>query len=423
MATLNRAGRSYASSLISDGKVDKTSAWSFTAQDGDALLGADGSDWANYGKNHLGADPTENFDSKAHWKYPFAKDGKVYRSGLIAARQRAGQQRDSQIESAAGALLDEIDGDSDRTHENEAGATPRADMITIRAKRPPCIELDIRGAKEMCEPGLTDESLNRFRAGLRPAAATAPASIEMFGVIGESFWDAGVTAGSVKSQLKALNDQDVEVLINSPGGDMFEGIAIFNLLNQYAGKVTVKVLGLAASAASVIAMAGDDILIGQGAFLMIHNCWVMAIGNRHDMQDVANYLGPFDDALADIYATRSGQKKPACATMMDNETYLNASQCVEKGFATGILPAADITEDAEATKKSKALQSRRTMDMALARAGVPRSERRAILRAQFGTQDAAELDSTTRTAGADDGMRNAAGSELLVAAMGLLALN
>lgn len=77
-----------------------------------------------------------------------------------------------------------------------------------------------------------------------------------------------------------MNGADVTVNINSPGGDMFEGLAIYNLLREYQGKVTVKVLGIAASAASVIAMAGDDIQIGRGAFLMIHNCWVVAMGSH-----------------------------------------------------------------------------------------------------------------------------------------------
>lgn len=78
-----------------------------------------------------------------------------------------------------------------------------------------------------------------------------------------------------------MNGADVTVNINSPGGDMFEGLAIYNLLREYQGKVTVKVLGIAASAASVIAMAGDDIQIGRGAFLMIHNCWVVAMGTSN----------------------------------------------------------------------------------------------------------------------------------------------
>lgn len=423
MTDLNRAGRTYASSLIADGKVDKTAAWTFTSADGNALLGDAGSDWTTYGKCHLGVDSTESFDTKDHWKYPFAKGGTLYRSALIAIRSRAGQQRDKAIGDAAGALLDEIDGDSDRTHENSATRTPSAGVLTVSA-RPPRIEVDLRNAERPAyEFDVTEESISKWCAGLRAAvkADDQTANIEMFGVIGEDFWSGGgITAKLVSSQLRAIGDKDVTVLVNSPGGDMFEGIAIYNLLQQHKGSVTVKVLGLAASAASVIAMAGDDIQIGQGAFLMIHNCWVMAMGNRHDMQEVSDYLAPFDDALADIYSARSGQKKTACAAWMDAETFMNASQSVDRGFATGILPAAEVTEDKEATNRAKSASALRKADVVLARAGVPRSERRALFskRMHSGTQDAAGTAGTTQDAGAN-GTQNAA--EMIKAAQALFA--
>lgn len=89
-----------------------------------------------------------------------------------------------------------------------------------------------------------------------------------------------------------MGGENVTVNINSPGGDMFEGLAIYNLLREYSGKVTVKVLGIAASAASIIAMAGDEIQIGRGAFLMIHNCWIVMIGNRHDLAKAAIDIEP-----------------------------------------------------------------------------------------------------------------------------------
>nr|WP_256372528.1 head maturation protease, ClpP-related [Citrobacter sp. wls829] len=125
-----------------------------------------------------------------------------------------------------------------------------------------------------------------------------------------------------------MNGADVTVNINSPGGDMFEGLAIYNLLRDYEGKVTVKVLGIAASAASIIAMAGDDIQIGRGAFLMIHNCWVYAMGNRHDFAELANSLGPFDSAMADIYAVRSGLDMETVQKLMDAESYIGGSDAI-----------------------------------------------------------------------------------------------
>lgn len=110
MAELNRAGVSYAQSLIAAGKVDKTSSWSFSAEDGNALLGVKGDDWSNYGQHHLGVDASANEKTKEYWKYPFAKGGTVYRSGVIAIRQRAAADGDQAIEQAAGRLLEAIDG-------------------------------------------------------------------------------------------------------------------------------------------------------------------------------------------------------------------------------------------------------------------------------------------------------------------------
>src|SRR5215813_1424465 len=108
-AALNGSGHAYADSLIAAGKVNKTAAWSFSAEDGNALLGGGGDDWANYGKHHLGTDASAPRDTKAHWKYPFAKGGTLYRSALTAIRQRAGQQHDTEIFNAAGVMLEKID--------------------------------------------------------------------------------------------------------------------------------------------------------------------------------------------------------------------------------------------------------------------------------------------------------------------------
>ncbi len=382
MAVLNRAGRSYARSLISSGRVDKTSAWTFTAEDGNKLLGSNGDDWTNYGKNHLGADPNENFDTKDHWKYPFAKEGTLYRSALTAIRQRASQQKDKAVYDAAGALLDEIDGNSDRQHENSASKGPSADAVTITT-RPPRIELDIQPRMDMASAPPSADVLERWTAGIRAAQTDDSDSaniIEIYDVIGYDFWSGGgITTESVAEQLKSFNGADCEVHINSPGGDMFEGIGIYNVLNQYPGKVEVKIMALAASAASVIAMAGDEISIGNGAFIMIHNCWVVAAGNRNDMAEVAQYLEPFDRALADIYVARTGQKAADVTKWMDAETFFSAQQCIQYGFADSTLTQ-DLTEDKEATKQAKALNQVRKVEQLLTRkGGLTRSQARAAI--------------------------------------------
>ena len=129
---------------------------------------------------------------------------------------------------------------------------------------------------------LPSSAMERWNGGIK-AAKSDDNSISVFDVIGADWYGDGVTASRIAAALRAIGGADVTVNINSPGGDMFEGLAIYNLLREYDGKVTVKVLGLAASAASIIAMAGDEVQIGRGAFLMIHNCWVYAMGNRHDL--------------------------------------------------------------------------------------------------------------------------------------------
>src|SRR6185312_15641998 len=89
----------------------------------------------------------------------------------------------------------------------------------------------------------------------------------------------------------------------------------------------------------------DEILMGDGAFLMIHNAWAVAIGNRHDMADAAERLAPFDAAMAGVYASRAGISEAEAATLMDKETWIGAAQAVEDGFATGLIDRADITHD------------------------------------------------------------------------------
>ena len=153
------------------------------------------------------------------------------------------------------------------------------------------------------------DALERWNASVM-AAQTPDNTISVLDVIGEDFWSGGgVTSKRIAAALRAIGDQDVFVDINSPGGDFFEGVAIYNALRAHPRKVTVRVLGLAASAASIIAMAGDDVQIGKAGFLMVHNAWAVAIGNRHDMAEAAATMEPFDDAMATLYADRAGVKK------------------------------------------------------------------------------------------------------------------
>lgn len=225
---------------------------------------------------------------------------------------------------------------------------------------------------------LPSSAMERWNGGIK-AAKSDDNSISVFDVIGADWYGDGVTASRIAAALRSIGGADVTVNINSPGGDMFEGLAIYNLLREYEGKVTVKVLGLAASAASIIAMAGDEVQIGRGAFLMIHNCWVYAMGNRHDLQQIAADMVPFDKAMNDIYGARTGLDAVTIDAMMDAETYIGGSDAVEKGFADRLLAADEIADGDDSPAAAL-----RKLDAMLAKTDAPRSERRKLLKALTG---------------------------------------
>lgn len=238
-------------------------------------------------------------------------------------------------------------------------------------------------------------ALARWSAEPLAAEADDLSTISLYDVIGEDSWSGGGwTAKRMAGTLRAIGKADVTVNINSPGGDFFEGLALFNLLREHPAKVTVKVMGLAASAASVIAMAGDEIRMGAGSFLMIHNAWAVAIGNRHDMRAAADVLEPFDSAMADIYAARTGQERKAVAKLLDAETWLGATDAVAQGFADTVEDLPSSTGSSAAI--TPAVTAKRRIDALLAQQGLPRSERRSLLREVTGTHDAAGSEATPR---------------------------
>ena len=211
------------------------------------------------------------------------------------------------------------------------------------------------------------------------AASDEGNTITMFDVIGEDFWSGGgVTAKRVSAALRSIGKQDVTVKINSPGGDMFEGIAIYNLLRAHPAKVTVEVLGWAASAASIIAMAGDDIHMGLGSFMMVHNAWGVVIGNRHDMRESAELFDGFDGAIADIYEARTGMKRADIEKLMDAETFMGPSEAVKNGFAD-VVDDTVAAPEGDAKNMDRGLMARRQTEAALARAGFSRDKRSEIL--------------------------------------------
>lgn len=255
--------------------------------------------------------------------------------------------------------------------------------------RPPMIDIQARGDLSSFPP---EAAIARWSAGIRAADESANHVISILDVIGYDYWtDGGFTAKRMAAALRSIGDKDVVVDINSPGGDMFEAIAIYNQLRAHKGRVTVRVLGMAASAASIIAMAGDDIEIGTASFFMIHNCWVLAAGNRNDLAAAAESLKPFDDAMASVYTAKTGQDIGDIAAWMDAEKWIGGNDAVELGFATSLLAADKIAEDEKETKKARGLFAKRKAERAMA-GRLPRTESRALINELSGMRDAAEPD-------------------------------
>ena len=247
------------------------------------------------------------------------------------------------------------------------------------------------GARPGLRSDVSTDVVKRWDPALR-ASSEGDATVTILDRIGADVWGDGVTAKRIGAALRGIGARPVTVQINSPGGDVFEGGAIYEMLRQHSrerGRVTVQILGLAASAASIIAMAGDEILIGRSAFVMIHNSWVVAAGDRHAFQEVSTWLEPFDAAMADVYSARTGADRNEIVKMMDRETWLNAARCEELGFADGALDA-DAVAIGSDPDTSAALRAEKRFDLIAAKAGVSRSDAREILRdVKGGPRDAA----------------------------------
>jgi ATP-dependent protease ClpP protease subunit len=259
---------------------------------------------------------------------------------------------------------------------------------------PQALAIRADGDEKGIEFDLRPDALERWNAGVRAAADPGANVITMYEPIGEDPWTGGgVTSKRVSAQLAAIGaDQPVEVLINSPGGSFFEGLTIYNLLRMHKAPVAVKVMGLAASAASVIAMAGDTIAVPQAGFLMIHNAWGVAVGNRHDLRAAAETLEPFDLAMAEIYASQGETTVAKAAKWMDAETWFNGSAAIEAGLADELLAPELVTEDPKAAAAGNAIKAVRQIDSALARQNVPRAQRRRLLASlKGGTPGAAAI--------------------------------
>jgi len=177
----------------------------------------------------------------------------------------------------------------------------------------------------------------------RMAAKDGVGEIFIFDDIGEGFFSDGVTPKSFAADLKALGAvRTLNIFINSSGGSVFDGVAIFNQLKRHGARKVVFIDGIAASIASVIAMAGDEINIAANGFIMIHEPFTMAMGSAAEFRKVADQLDKINDTIINTYAARTGTPENTIADLMAVETWMNAEEAIELGFADNISDEVEI---------------------------------------------------------------------------------
>ena len=161
--------------------------------------------------------------------------------------------------------------------------------------------------------------------------------LELDGTIADESWfDDDITPKQFKEELFS-GSGPITIWINSPGGDCIAASQIYSMLKDYQGEVTVKVDGIAASAASVVAMAGDKVLMAPTALLMIHNPSMMAFGDHNDMAKAIDILNEVKESIINAYELKTGQSRTVLSHLMENETWMNAKKAIELHFADGIL--------------------------------------------------------------------------------------
>jgi ATP-dependent Clp endopeptidase proteolytic subunit ClpP len=167
------------------------------------------------------------------------------------------------------------------------------------------------------------------------AKSATKAEIIIYEQIGASFWDGGISAKQFSEEMKKIEASvtEITVRINSPGGDVFDGVAIYNRLKQHKAKKIIYVDGLAASIASVIALAGDEIIMSEGSLFMIHLPWTWAMGNRKDIENTLDRLAIVEDQIVNIYAKKTGMSRDEIKQKLEAETWMDADESIELGFA------------------------------------------------------------------------------------------
>ena len=169
------------------------------------------------------------------------------------------------------------------------------------------------------------------------------AEIWIYEMIGEDFWTGGgVTAKSFQKELSGIKASQIDLHINSPGGVVFDGVTIYNLIKQHPATVTTYIDGLAASIASVIALAGDKVIMAANALYMVHNPTGLAMGTANDMRSLADVLDKIAGTMVGTYVSKTGQSEADIRAMLDAETWMTADEALEAGFIDEISEEMDM---------------------------------------------------------------------------------
>jgi ATP-dependent Clp endopeptidase proteolytic subunit ClpP len=212
------------------------------------------------------------------------------------------------------------------------------------------------------------------------------AEIIIYDVIGYPYND----AFDLVRALGNITAKNITVRINSPGGDVFDGVAIFNALKDHEANVITKIEGLAASMASIVALAGDEVQAHKNAMYMIHDPWVLAAGNQYDLREIADILGKIGGNMLDIYYDKSSIGKRELKAMMKEETWFTAAEAKDRGLIDTVLEAgaakakfdlsifANVPDELEDAGREGATLSKQEIERALRDAGASRSFAKSI---------------------------------------------
>ena len=194
------------------------------------------------------------------------------------------------------------------------------------------------------------------RSGFSISNKTATsAEITIYADIGGSWFGDGITAESFSKELKDLPStvKDLSVRINSNGGNVFDGITIYNRLKQHSAKVTVYIDGLAASIASIIALAGDEVIMSEGAMMMIHKPMTGVYGNSEELEAIIQRLDDVEEQLIGIYKRKTRLDRTEIKTLLSDETWMSAEEALELGFVDSIMEEEEVLDIAACVTSAK----------------------------------------------------------------------